>query len=131
MFFSLIDHYNCDYYDEIIEKTDCEKEECVICLEKGTTVSLDYVDGYIKLCNCNVNIHVLCLEEWYKNNMKCIICKTDVVSVKTIDTQFSLEKRKKYIQTIKFVAFVSTVINFLLIYELYNCIVLRRMVFTY
>ena len=131
MFFACIDHYGCDYYDEIIEKPKLEGQECVICLDNGNTISLDCVHGYIKLCNCNVNVHGRCLEEWYKKNMTCIICKSDIVSVKSVDIRLSLEKRKRYIQTIKFFTMASTILNLLLIYELYTCIVLHHMLFIF
>lgn len=131
MFFSLIDHYNCDYYDEIVKKNNNENQECIICLERGNTVLLQCVYSYIKICNCNVSVHAVCLEKWYKNNMTCIICKTNVVSVKTLDVRLSIEKRKQYIRAIKFVTFISTILNLLLIYELYRCIVLESMLFIY
>jgi hypothetical protein len=80
------------YRDKDDIKTYTEKlelEECFICYEIITennmkTIKLRDQNYYIKKCYCSGFIHKNCLDKWYELNLKCPICRQQIIKNESI-----------------------------------------------
>lgn len=79
-FFGVVDHYNDDSYDFKKGYSNCENEECFICLQNkcdygSQIIKLNSGIFYYKSCLCDGYIHKTCLDIWYDRSHKCPICR--------------------------------------------------------
>ena len=78
------------YNDFLMEINDTynNSDSCIICLDvfDKNNIMFDNIDNITikKDCSCNYYVHITCLNEWLKDNEKCLICP------KPIDTLYNV-----------------------------------------
>tara|TARA_A100001015_G_C14421202_1_gene492989 strand:- start:68 stop:520 length:453 start_codon:yes stop_codon:yes gene_type:complete len=83
------------YNDFLMEINDTyhNEDSCIICLDvfDKNNIMFDNVDNITikKDCSCNYFVHITCLNEWLKDNEKCLICP------KPIDTLYNMLSKQR------------------------------------
>lgn len=78
------------YNDFLMEINDTynNSDSCIICLDvfDKNNIMFDNINNITikKDCSCNYYVHITCLNEWLKDNEKCLICP------KSIDTLYNV-----------------------------------------
>ena len=78
------------YNDFLMEINDTynNSDSCIICLDvfDKNNIMFDNINNITikKDCSCNYYVHITCLNEWLKDNEKCLICP------KPIDTLYNV-----------------------------------------
>ena len=78
MLVRMVDHY--DIYDNNYYIED-DINLCLICHDKDYPQALIKLNNniyYLKNCNCGGYIHKNCLDMWFRINMSCPYCRTEV-----------------------------------------------------
>jgi len=97
-----------------------DTENCFICFEnkavdKIKPIRLNYQMFYLKKCDCDGIIHKECLDNWFKIQQKCPICRNPIIKMMNRSEYFilfyvyykkNINKVKRFLLYIGFLFFI-------------------------
>lgn len=91
MIYRVFEHYTDENDIDNIEG-DTFITECFICYQEDSTppINLNCQTIYIKTCKCNGFVHQSCLDKWCAKQMKCPMCRSQLILATSITSQLSM-----------------------------------------